>query len=203
MSKELLVKTARTFAFAICVSAAVFTACSRWEQPAEVSKNSNLKAAPDFTLKDANGASVKLSDYRGKVVLLNFWATWCGPCKIEIPWFMEFEQQYKNKGFAVLGIAMDDEGWAAVKPYIAEKKMNYRVVMGNDTVASEYGGIDSLPTTFVIDQEGRIVASHIGLINKDDYLKEIQSLLGNQNARNSNFSRLLYPALLDFGAAVR
>jgi thiol-disulfide isomerase/thioredoxin len=203
MSKESFVNTARTFAIALCVSAAVFTACSRWDQPAEVSKSSsNLKAAPDFTLKDANGASVKLSDYRGKVVLLNFWATWCGPCKIEIPWFMEFEQQYKNKGFAVLGVAMDDDGWAAVKPYIAERKMNYRVVMGNDTVASEYGGIDSLPTTFVIDQEGRIVASHIGLINKDDYLKEIQSLLGNQNARNRS-DALVHPALLAFGAAVR
>lgn len=203
LNKELLVKTARNFAIAICVSAAVFSSCSRLEQPAEVSQgSSNLKAAPDFTLKDANGSSVKLSDYRGKVVLLNFWATWCGPCKIEIPWFMEFEQQYKNKGFAVLGVAMDDDGWAAVKPYIAEKKMNYRVVMGNDSVATAYGGIDSLPTTFVIDQEGRIVASHIGLINKDDYLKEIQSLLGRENASSSGAARVL-PALLDFGAAVR
>jgi thiol-disulfide isomerase/thioredoxin len=203
MVRKLFVKTARTLAIAICVSTAVFTACSQWEQPSEAPKSaSNVKTAPDFTLKDANGASVKLSDYRGKVVLLNFWATWCGPCKIEIPWFMEFEQQYKNKGFAVLGVAMDDEGWEVVKPYIAGKKMNYRVVMGNDSVATAYGGIDALPTTFVIDQEGRIVASHIGLINKDDYLKEIQSLLGNQNARNHRDARL-HPALLAFGPAVR
>lgn len=197
-------KTARIFAIVIGVSVAVFSSCSRWEQPAEVSHgSSNLKAAPDFTLKDANGSSVKLSDYRGKVVLLNFWATWCGPCKIEIPWFMEFEQQYKNKGFAVLGVAMDDDGWSVVKPYIAEKKMNYRVVLGNDSVATEYGGIEALPTTFVINQDGQIVASHIGLINKDDYLKEIQSLLGRENAFNSSTTRLLRPAFLHFGAAVR
>jgi thiol-disulfide isomerase/thioredoxin len=203
VAKELFVKTARIFALALCVSAAVFTSCSQRERPSEASKTaSNAKAAPDFNLKDANGASVKLSDYRGKVVLLNFWATWCGPCKIEIPWFMEFEQQYKNKGFAVLGVAMDDEGWEVVKPYIADRKVNYRVVMGNDSVASAYGGIEALPTTFVIDQEGRIVASHIGLINKDDYLKEIKSLLGNQNARNHGNARF-HPALLAFGAAVR
>lgn len=116
---------------------------------------------------------------------------------------MEFEQQYKNRGFAVLGVAMDDDGWAAVKPYIAVKKMNYRVVLGTDSVATEYGGIEALPTTFVINQDGRIVTSHIGLINKDDYLKEIQSLLGHENALNSSAPRLLRPALLDIGAAVR
>lgn len=135
------------------------------------------KAAPDFTLKDANGAQVKLSDYRGKVVLLNFWATWCGPCKIEIPWFMEFEQQYRDKGFAVLGVSMDDDGWNAVKPYISEHKLNYRVVLGNDSVGTLYGGIDSLPTTFVIDRTGKIDAVHVGLVGKNDYLQEIQSLL--------------------------
>ena len=196
-------KTVRIFVIALGVSAAVFSSCSRSKQTEVSQSSSQLKAAPDFTLKDANGSSVKLSDYRGKVVLLNFWATWCVPCKIEIPWFMEFEQQYKNKGFAVLGVAMDDDGWAAVKPYMAAKKMNYRVVMGSDSVATEYGGIDALPTTFVINQDGRIVASHIGLINKDDYLKEIQGLLGHENAFDSSAPRLLRPAYLGVGAAVR
>jgi peroxiredoxin len=196
-------KTARIFAIALGVSVAVFSSCSRSKQTEVSQSSSQLKAAPDFTLKDANGSSVKLSDYRGKVVLLNFWATWCVPCKIEIPWFMEFEQQYKNKGFAVLGVAMDDDDWAAVKPYMAAKKMNYRVVMGSDSVATEYGGIEALPTTFVINQDGRIVASHIGLINKDDYLKEIQGLLGHENAFDSSAPRLLRPAYLGVGAAVR
>ena len=88
-------------------------------------KQSSLKAekdrkfAPEFNLKDADGKVVRLSDYRGKVVLLNFWATWCAPCRLEIPWFMEFEQQNKNRGFAVVGISMDEEGWSVVRPFLA------------------------------------------------------------------------------------
>lgn len=136
------------------------------------------KAAPDFSLKDADGRSVKLSDYKGKVVLLNFWATWCGPCKIEIPWFVEFQQKYQDKGFAVLGISMDDEGWDVVKPYIAQHKVNYRILLGTDLVAEQYGGVDSLPTTFLLDQELRVASIHVGLVSKDVYEKEIRELLG-------------------------
>ena len=151
---------------------------------AQVRATKDRKTAPDFSLKDANGKTVKLSDYRGKVVLLNFWATWCGPCKVEIPWFMEFEQQYKDKGFAVLGVAMDDEGWQAVKPYLSERKVNYRVLMGDDSVTQLYGGVDSLPTTFVIDKDGRIASAHVGLVGKNEYVGEIQALLngGKQTA---------------------
>jgi peroxiredoxin len=184
--------------------AAVLSSCSRTcpagkTSQALSSQTSNLKSAPDFSLKDANGATVKLSDYRGKVLLLNFWATWCGPCKIEIPWFMTFEQQYKNQGFEVLGVAMDDDGWAAVKPYVADRKFNYRVVLGNDSVAAAYGGVDALPTTFVINQEGRILASHIGLVNRDDYVKEITSLLNTcADARGLRGSAI--PALFDIRA---
>src|SRR5271157_1362306 len=119
--------------------------------------------APNFSLKDLNGNKLDLADYKGKVVLLDFWATWCGPCRIEIPWFMEMERQNKDKGFEVLGVAMDDEGWEAVKPFLAELKVNYRVVIGNDETAREYGGVDALPTTFLIDREGKVAAIHIGL----------------------------------------
>lgn len=139
--------------------------------------------AADFTLKDANGATVKLSDYRGQVVLLNFWATWCGPCGIEVPWFTEFEQRYKSRGFAVLGVSMDEDGWSAVKPYVADHKINYRVLLGNDSIAQLYGGLDSLPTSFVIDKQGRVAyPPHIGLISKNEYVNEIQCLLGDQPA---------------------
>jgi peroxiredoxin len=192
----------RTLALSAALSLAFFFSCSRSKTTragTDAKDAANLKPAPDFTLQDSNGATVSLADYRGKVVLLNFWATWCGPCKIEIPWFMEFEQQYKNKGFEVLGVSMDDDGWEAVKPYITEKKMNYRVVLGNDSVAKDYGGIDALPTTFVINQDGKIVASHVGLVNKDDYLKEIQNLLESTSTSSIGLRRILIPALLGSG----
>jgi peroxiredoxin len=144
---------------------------------AAVKPEKDRKAAPDFILKDSNGPPVKLSDYRGRVVLLNFWATWCGPCKIEIPWFMEFEQKFKDQGFAVLGVSMDDDGWDAVKPYIAGQKINYRVVLGNDTVGNLYGGIESLPSTFIIDRDGKVASVHIGLVSKKDYEAEIEHLV--------------------------
>jgi len=133
--------------------------------------------APEFNLKDPDGRTVRLSDYRGKVVLLNFWATWCGPCKIEIPWFIEFEQRHKDRGFAVLGISMDEDGWDVVRPYISRLKVNYRILMGNDTVAMLYGGVDALPTSFMIDREGKIASVHVGLVSKGDYQHDISELL--------------------------
>ena len=111
------------------------------------------------------------------MVLLNFWATWCGPCKLEIPWFIEFEQQYKDKGFAVVGVSMDEEGWEVVRPYLEKQKVNYRVVIGGDEIAQTYGGVDSLPTTFMLDREGRIASVHIGLVSKSEYKNEIDELV--------------------------
>ena len=133
--------------------------------------------APDFTLKDAEDNDVKLSDYEGKVVLLNFWATWCGPCKIEMPWFVEFQQKYKDRGFSVIAVSMDEEGWDIVRPFVEELKPNFPVVIGNDDMGDEYGGVVALPTTFIIDKEGKIAGSHQGLISKGDYEEEIELLL--------------------------
>ncbi len=135
------------------------------------------KVAPDFALKDSDGRTVRLSDYRGKVVLLNFWATWCAPCRIEIPWFIEMEQQNKAQGFAVIGIAMDDDGWKVVKPFLRELGINYRTLMGNDMTAALYGGVDSLPTSFLIDRDGRIAAVHVGLVSKSEYDNQVEQLL--------------------------
>jgi peroxiredoxin len=135
------------------------------------------KEAPDFELKDVNGKTVKLSDFRGKAVMLDFWATWCGPCQVEIPWFMDFERKYKDQGFVVIGVAMDDEGWQVVKPFIQQMKMNYRVVIGNDHTADLYGGIESLPTTLLIDRDGKIASVHVGLAGKQEFQDAIEKIL--------------------------
>jgi peroxiredoxin len=174
----------RTLAAAIIVATLLAGSCSKGDRQARRAApkaESNRKAAPAFTLKDADGKTVSLEDYKGKVVLLNFWATWCGPCKIEIPWFVDFEQKYKDKGFSVIGVSMDEDGWNAVKPFLAEEKVNYRILLGNDSVGTLYGGVDSLPTTFVIDRDGRIAATHIGLVSKSDYQDEIVRLLEDKH----------------------
>ena len=152
---------------------------ARNELPATSSMKADnaRKPAPDFALKDADGKAVHLSDYKGKVVLLDFWATWCGPCRIEIPWFTEMERQKKDKGFAVVGVAMDDDGWKAIKPFVAEMKINYRVLLGDDQVAKDYDGLDALPTTFLIDRNGKIADRHVGLTSRKDFEEGIDQLL--------------------------
>ena len=176
------------FALTATVFAAIWLAgCSHSETVrAAVRPAAQRKPAPDFALKDADGKVVKISDYKGKVVLVNFWATWCGPCKIEIPWFIQFEQQYRDRGFAVLGVSMDEDGWSAVKPYVASNKINYRMVIGDDMTAQKYGGVESLPSSFLIDREGRIAAVHIGLVSKKVYQDDIDQLLGKAPDRTAS-----------------
>jgi peroxiredoxin len=140
-------------------------------------QNHDRKPAANFTLLDSNGAKVTLASLKGKVVLLNFWATWCGPCQVEIPWFVEFNKTYKARGLAVVGVSMDEDGWKSVKPYLATKKIDYPIVVGTEEVAKAYGGVDSLPSTFIIDRDGKIAFSHSGLVGKDTYDSEIRSLL--------------------------
>jgi peroxiredoxin len=110
-------------------------------------------------------------------VLLDFWATWCSPCAVELPWFMEFERKYKDRGFEVLGVAMDDDGWKVISPFVERKKFNYRVLLGDDKTGDQYGGIEALPSTYVIDRNGKIAAVHIGLTDKKDFEDAIQNLL--------------------------
>jgi thiol-disulfide isomerase/thioredoxin len=143
----------------------------------EAADGETPQPAPDFTLEAADGKQVKLSDYKGQVVLLNFWATWCGPCKIEMPWFIEFQRKYKDQGFTVLAVSLDEEGWDVVRPYAESLKPNFPILLGNDEIADRFDGVVALPTTLVINKEGQIVGRHTGLVNKSDYESEIEGLL--------------------------
>ncbi len=147
----------------------------------------NNPTAPDFTLKDLEDHDVSLSQFKGKVVLVNFWATWCGPCKIEIPWLVELQYKYASRGFTVLGVAMDEEGKSAVAPFVRKERfkvggrpqsMNYPIVLGNDATADKFGGLIGFPTSVLISKDGRVVKRVDGLVSYDEIEKAIQSQLG-------------------------
>jgi cytochrome c biogenesis protein CcmG/thiol:disulfide interchange protein DsbE len=144
--------------------------------PAAISALETRKAAPDFTLADAKGESIKLSHYQGKVVLLDFWATWCHGCKTEIPWYMEFQRKYEKQGLVAIGVSMDKEGWEAVKPYLKEHPIHYAIVVGNEELSKQYG-VSELPVTVLIDRDGKIADAHTGMVERDALDKEIQALL--------------------------
>jgi cytochrome c biogenesis protein CcmG/thiol:disulfide interchange protein DsbE len=143
---------------------------------ADLTKTASRKAAPNFTLQGSHGAPIRLSALKGKVVLLDFWATWCAPCKLEIPWFMEFQELYAEKGLTAVGVAMDDEGWEKVKPYLNEHPINYPIVIGGADMAKRYK-VTTLPVTLLIDRNGKIAATHIGLVEKASFEKDLRTLL--------------------------
>jgi cytochrome c biogenesis protein CcmG/thiol:disulfide interchange protein DsbE len=132
--------------------------------------------APDFELKALDGSTIRLSDYRGKAVVLNFWATWCGPCKVEMPWFEEFQKQYGPQGLVVLGVAMDDSQ-EDVQKFIQEMGVHYTIVMGRNAVADAYG-VQAFPGTFYIGRDGRVVEWVTGLAGHGEIEANIKRSLG-------------------------
>src|ERR1700737_4716187 len=142
--------------------------------------------APEVTMKDLAGKDVSLSRYHDKVVLVNFWATWCEPCRIEIPWLIDIQQKYGAKGFTVLGIAMDEEGKSVVAPYVSKEHfdvnrqkltMNYPIVIGNDDIADKFGGLLGYPTSVLISRDGKLVKRITGIISEAEMSHAIESLL--------------------------
>lgn len=135
---------------------------------------------------DAKGFSDLLARNRGKVVLVNFWATWCEPCKVEIPWMIEFQQKYSPRGFTILGVSMDEDGKKAIEPFLEKQRfdvngqkeaMSYPILLGNDTIAEKFGGILGLPTSMLFTRDGKKVRTIVGLVNHDDISKAIEDLL--------------------------
>jgi peroxiredoxin len=137
------------------------------------------KTAPNFTRKDSKGAPINLASYKGKVVLLNFWATWCHGCVQEMPWFMEFQDKYQSDGLAVIGVSMDDDGWKSVTPFVQEKKVNYTVVIGDKTLGDQFG-LAAMPMTILIDRAGNIVSKYPGVVDREACEKQLHSLLAEK-----------------------
>jgi thiol-disulfide isomerase/thioredoxin len=142
--------------------------------------------APTVAVKDLDGKDVTVQDYKGKVVLVNFWATWCEPCKVEIPWMIEFQEKYGPRGFVLLGVSMDEDGKKAIQPFLDKERfdvngqkeaMSYRILLGNDTIAEKFGGVLGLPTSMLFNRDGKKVRTIVGLINHDDIAKAIEGLL--------------------------
>jgi thiol-disulfide isomerase/thioredoxin len=144
------------------------------------------KPEPDLKLKDLDGKEVSLGELQGKVVLVNFWATWCDPCREEIPWLIELQAKYGARGFTVVGVAMDDEGKSVVAPFVAKERfdvngqqllMSYPIWLGSDEAADQFGGILGYPTSFLISRDGKLVEKYQGLLNYDEVSKDIESRL--------------------------
>jgi cytochrome c biogenesis protein CcmG/thiol:disulfide interchange protein DsbE len=145
--------------------------------PADLTPAASRKALPEVALTDDKGAPVNLAVYKDRVVLLDFWATWCEGCKEEIPWFMEFQDKYNKTGLTVVGASLDDDGWKSVTPYLHEHKINYRIVIGTFESAKQFGVDKGMPVSVLIDRAGKIADVHPGMVDKAAFELEIQSLL--------------------------
>jgi cytochrome c biogenesis protein CcmG/thiol:disulfide interchange protein DsbE len=155
---------------------ALAVSASRQPASADVSAVPARTPAPALSLRDASGAPIALADFKGKVVLLDFWATWCAGCKVEIPSYMEFQTKYSRRGLVSVGVAMDEEGRQKVKPYLARHPINYPIVVGDAELARRFN-ITALPVTLLIDRAGRIADAHAGMVVKDAWEQEIRTLL--------------------------
>jgi peroxiredoxin len=138
--------------------------------------------APDFELQTLDGRNLKLSDLRGKAVLLNFWATYCEPCKVEMPWFVELQKEYGPQGFQIVGVSMDDASTEDVAKFAKQMGVNYPIVLGKESVSESYGGVGVLPTTFFVNRNGRLIAREFGLQSRSVFVDHIKKALSQGQA---------------------
>mgnify|MGYP000915414110 CR=1 FL=1 len=156
-------------ACALAVAAGLFSACSK--------SAAALGKAPTWKLEDLAGKPVSSEDFKGKVVVVDFWATWCPPCREEIPGYIELQQKYGPKGLVIVGVSLDQAGPDVVKAFATKTGINYPLVMGDDKVVSDFGGVEGIPTTFLIDRQGQIRDRKVGMEPKEVYEKKIVALL--------------------------
>jgi len=165
----------------IAVSAMIYagayksrTASAKYDDVPRIAGNVKGKVAPEFELKTLDNKTVRLSDLKGKAVLVNFWATWCGPCKIEMPWFVDLQKQYGPQGLEIVGIAMDDSDDKTISDFVKEMGVNYTILKGKESVGEAYGGVVGLPTTFFIGRDGKIIDQAAGLVSRSEIEQNIK-----------------------------
>jgi peroxiredoxin len=168
-------KNVKTTSIAFVIVAICFTVLQSGQSAPGVAGQTTI--APEWSLKDVDGKTVKSADFKGKVVILDFWATWCGPCSAEIPGFIALQKQYEKQGLVVIGVSVDEGGAAVVKKFMQKLDMSYPVVLADEKTEQAFGGVEAIPTTFIIDREGRIVKKHPGFTDKDEFENEIKPLL--------------------------
>lgn len=183
MKRNAIVFAILVVAVGMMLVSAIFFA--RNTKDARIAGNPTGQIAADFELVDLSGKTVKLSDFRGKAVLLNFWATWCSPCKVEMPWFVDLQQRYGPEGLVVLGVAMDDSGKDVIAEFANEMNVNYTVLLGKEAVADAYGSVQFLPTTFYIDRQGKVIDRVFGLVSRKEIEDNVKKALSTSSAAES------------------
>ena len=169
----------------LCVVILAMLASGKYLNRNRQAKSSSLvgdvrgRLAPDFELVSLDGKRIKLSDFRGKAVLLNFWATWCSPCKQEMPWFVDLQKKYGSEGLVVLGVAMDDSDASKIAEFTGQMGVNYPVLLGTEKVSEDYGDVQYLPTSFYIDRDGKFVGKGVGLLGRREVEDNIQKALAS------------------------
>jgi thiol-disulfide isomerase/thioredoxin len=153
---------------------------ARKPAPTEAASNALMgREAPDFTLQSLDGKTVHLSDFRGKALVLNFWATWCAPCKIEMPWFVELQKKYGPQGLQLVGVAMDDATPREISDFAKEMSVNYPILIGKEAVGQAYGGVPFMPETFYIDRNGKIIVNAFGLKSRSEIEDDMKKIIAS------------------------